>query len=514
MLSGIFFAIVTRVIIPFDKVFTDHGIVLNTPDAYIMVRYADTVPNYPLIDYFSRFPEGAYSLKQSLFPFILAIISNSLNVSNYMTAAVLPVILFFLTLVAAYTIAKILFDERTAALAVFILCLLPGEILNRTSLGAGDYHCWETFLVANIIMIIIVAMDSHTSIWKILLWVEAAILFVIYYLSWAGALLMPAILTIAIAIIIYFRYCKTIVAKQCYILVIMGLAAMALRMKTLTAPIYTMLFVGMGSHISEENPLFFTFGKFDMAPMIAYFGITFYLVLAGIGWLAYRVFRHCKSTDIIFLSWAIMMLFLTICMRRFDYYLAVPAAIIISYVIIQVVRIVSKQQIIRLSIVIAIVCCLPLAKQSIVTATSDYGYANVDWIHTCEYLREQNDPTYEKAYLAGDRPSYGVLSGWSYGYWLMCIGHQAVYTNSSAERQPEDALILSSTSTESSVAILRELSIRYVVVCQDMLKSHGLSTDNLEQTFMYKAYYQQINDLYLVCQYGDVKTFEIKEAIK
>jgi dolichyl-diphosphooligosaccharide--protein glycosyltransferase len=251
-----------------------------------------------------------------------------------------------------------------------------------------------------------------------------------------------------------------------------------------------------------------------MAPMIAYFGITFFIALAGIGWLLYRVIKFRKPGEIVFLSWTMVMLFLIIAMRRFDYYFAINAAIIVAYVTVKLFQIIGSRQAARLAIVVAIVFCLPLAKQSIVTASSDYGYATQDWAHTAQYLKEQNTLDYEKAYSTGGRPPYGVFSWWSYGYWLMAIGHQAVYTNNGGGNYRNNAKILLSQDYNYALNQLRKNKLRYVVICEDMFKSHGLSTDNLDQTFMYKAYYQQINDLYLVCQYGDVKTFETKEAIK
>ena len=156
------FAIINRIVIPFKNVFTDYGIILNTPDAYCMVRYAEMLP-YTGLDYFANFPDGAAGLQQVVYPIIIKAFSI-ITGDYFITAAILPIIFFAIAAIALHQIAKLLFNDRIAAMSLFIFCILPGEILTRTMLGAGDYHCLEIMLVALILATIILLCKTKLNL--------------------------------------------------------------------------------------------------------------------------------------------------------------------------------------------------------------------------------------------------------------------------------------------------------------------------------------------------------------
>jgi asparagine N-glycosylation enzyme membrane subunit Stt3 len=200
--------------------------------------------------------------------------------------------------------------------------------------------------------------------------------------------------------------------------------------------------------------------------------------------------------------------------RRFDYYFAVNAAIIIAYVIVRLSTIIPKGNFARLAIIAVAIISLPLIKSSTVQASLDYGYPPQSWVNTCRWLQTQNTPEYERAYYTGSKPSYGTFSWWSYGYWLEAIGHQAVYSNNGTGDCNGNSQILLSSSDSYSISKLRQKGIRYIIISQDMFNSNSLRASNPTTTFMYHAYTNQVADLKFVHQSNDIKTFEIKGGIQ
>jgi len=508
ILSGALFALINRVVIPFGNVFTDHGIILNTPDAYYMVRLADLLPHSGL-DYFSNYPVGAESLPQVVWAVMIkamAVITGS----HVLAAAILPPILFGLTLLAVYLLACNLFNKTIAAMSIFILCLLPGEILTRTMLGAGDYHCLEALLMTAAIALIITAIKSNASaVYKGLLLVAAASTILLYWLSWAGAVIILLIIGLAILAWIYLSCFH----RRLYKIIFAIASAVALSGFIWTTDIHNVIisaFTALDRTITECYPLFFTAGQFDITTMMAYYGLAFYLILFGIGWLSYRTVKYKRFADILFLSYSLITFGMMLLYRRFDYYFAISGAIIASFVIYRLYQVIGRQYMARTIIIFLAIISLPLAKQSMVVSGLDQAAPSPDWVNTCQWLQEQNSARHEQAYYNGSLPAYGTLAWWNYGYWLMGIGHQAVLCHGgTADNGCSDILL--SVSDDDAIGQLKQLGMRYVVIDNDTLHNNiSLQVDNMKSTFMYKAYAGQVNGLRLVYQSNDVKVYEVK----
>lgn len=493
------FAIINRIVIPFKNVFTDYGVILNTPDAYCMVRYAEMLP-YTGFDYFANFPDGVASFQQIIYPIIIK--AFSIITGDYLiAAALLPVIFFAIAAAALHAMAKLLFNDSIAAMSLFIFCILPGEILTRTMLGAGDWHCLEIMLVTLILATIILLCKTKPSLFtQIGLIYVIAVLIALYWFSWAGALMIIAIISGALLVYVFLNYVKHWLAKIVYIAAIIGL-------------IWTFI---NAEPIIEAQSFFFTGGQFDITTMMAYYGLAFYIVLFGIGWLSYRVIKYKRFSDTLFLSYSLITFAMMIAHRRFDYYFAISAAIITAYMIYNLYRIVGKRHIARIAIIALVIISLPLAKQSIVVSGLSYGSPDKDWISSCQWLKDQNSANHEEAYYNGSKPDYGTLSWWNYGYWLMSIGHQAVLCHGGTADNGCSEILLS-RSDDKALNKLNSLNMRYVVIDSDMLfNCNGLKTDYLTDTFMHKAYIGQIDKLKLVYNAGNVRIYEnmALEAVK
>jgi asparagine N-glycosylation enzyme membrane subunit Stt3 len=302
-----------------------------------------------------------------------------------------------------------------------------------------------------------------------------------------------------------------------YLLGGLGMIAGALLISPERTKFYAMQFlniftVNLSQVVTEEFPVFFSYGKFDLNTIWLYFGITFYIVLVGLGWLVYRYIKDRKPVDLVFLIWTLVSLAMMIGRRRYDYYFAINAAIISAFVLISVAQYLSinKSTMVKIGVVVAIAVCLPLIRADVYISTAD-TYMPKDWKSTTQFLKEQSN---KKAYLNGELTNFGVLSWWDYGYWIIEESHLPTYCQGS-ERDSEGSILVS-TEPEKAVASLRTLNIRYVVVDEDMLTSkwYPISKGRVvekENTLVYKlCNSEKVEGLTLVFWEGKVKVYEIE----
>lgn len=508
-------AILFRVVLPWAQVFGG-SVLLNTPDAYIMVRYADCWPDIPSYDYFMDFPQGSNVLI-TVWPSAIAMFARIIGVSNMISAAVLPPILFLFTLIPVYIIGRTLFNKWVGVGAVAIFCLLPGEILNRTMLGAADYHAWEIFLVSNIMMLVIIAAYNYKHKIDLFFYSVGAIgLWILYWYSWVGSVWLLFVLGVCLTIWVCLNTRKPVLLGM-YMLGGIGMIAGALLISPERTKYYALQFlniftVNLSNVVTEEFPVFFSYGKFDLNTIWLYFGITFYIALIGLGWLVYRYLKDRKPVDLVFLIWTLVSLAMMIARRRFDYYFAINAAIISAFVLVSVAQYLSinKSMMVKIGVVVALAVCLPLIRADYYISTAD-TYMSKDWQNATQYLKEESN---YKTYVDGSEADFGVFSWWDYGYWIIKESHLPTYCQGS-ERDLEGSILVS-TEPEKAVVSLRTLNLRYVVVDTDMLKdkwfpiSKGRVVEK-ENTLVYKLCNSEaVEGFKMVYESGKVKVYEVK----
>ena len=518
LITSIALTILFRVVLPWAQVF-NNGVQFNTVDAYIMVRYADCWPDIPSYDYFVNYPIGN-SVAITVWPTVIAIVGKILGVTNNVSAAVLPPILFLLTLIPLYIMSRVLFNKWVALGSVVLFCLLPGELLNRTMLGAGDYHAWEIFLVTNIMMLVVLAADNYKRPVDLFFYSIVAVgLWILYYYSWEGSMWLIFVVGMALSIWVFLN------TKKPTLWIMYGAGALLLIVGAIfllpsTAEYYWKSFVGIftvniAATVTEEMPLFFSFGKFDLNTSWLYFGITFYLVLIGIGWLIYRYVKDRKPVDLVFLVWSVVSLLMMIARRRFDYYFAINAAIIASFVMVSVGQYLTKNRatMVKICVVFAIAVCLPLIRADLYISTVD-TYMPKDWQSATQYLKQYSN---EKLYITGSKTDAGVFSWWDYGYWIMEESHMPVFRTPGSQDNGEVAGILLCTEPQKAVASLRTLNMHYVVVDGDMLttKWYPISRGSdvvKEDTLVYKLCNSEVVKGFMpVFSEGKVKIYEVTE---
>jgi asparagine N-glycosylation enzyme membrane subunit Stt3 len=496
LILSIGLAILFRVVLPFGNVFND-GVQLNTPDGYLMVRYADCWPDIPKYDYFLDYFEGS-RVTITVWPTVIAIVARLTGLTNMESAAVLPPLLFLLTLIPVYVIGRTLFNKWTAVGAVAIFCLLPGDLLNRTMLGAADYHAWEIFLAANVMSLVILAIYNYKDVVHCVAYsVSAVVLWLVYWASWPGALWLVFVLGIAFAVWLYVTT-KRRVLWILYTAVLVWIAGMVFYFMPVKAMFYLnemikMFSLNLGATVTEEMSLFFSFGKFDLNTSWLYFGVTLYFALIGLGWMVYRYVKERKAVDLVFLIWTLVSLAMMICRRRYDYYFAINAAIVASFVMVAVAQYlsISKANKIKIAVVVLMAVCLPLIRADVYISTAD-TYMSQGWRDATQFLRAEKEKYDMKqypytmkimgvevfnwvsynverldSYYTGDKYNYGVFSWWDYGYWIIEESHLPTYCEGS-ERDLEGSILVA-TDPERALASLRTLKMRYVVVGQEML---------------------------------------------
>lgn len=490
IISGIAFAILTRVVLPFEHVFTPGGIQLNTPDAYIMIRYADMFPNGISWDWYSNWPDGQSAFHYTTFSFIVWTTARILNISTMAAGAILPPLLFLTALLPVYLTARVLFDKYIATVSVFTLCLLPGEILHRTMLGAADYHCWEILLVCTYFACLIYAIRTKS----LFMVIAASVVFAVYFLSWQGAIIILPVLLVACVVALFLQsgYNERIVIT----IGAMAFTGLCIRFIPDMSPMhwhgFLQLFtINLAQPVTEMQSFLFTSGQFDMSVMIRYFGLTFWIALAGIGWMAYRIYRHKDTADIVFLAWTCTTLAMMICMRRFDYYFAVNGAILTAFIVVRIIRYTGRNQAVRIAVVALFILCLPLVKQSVMTGLSDTGYMPAGWQQATAWLRSQAN---ESRYYSGLRPDHAVMSWWNNGYWITGAGHHAVLCDNGNQDTDGRAAKLLMADYEWSRLALRNMQVKYVLIDDQMMTSslypimHKAGSSNPAQSFMFRLY--------------------------
>jgi len=435
----------------------DNAIQPNTVDGYYMLRYAEIWPNYPETDYYFSYPEGQKPTHET-WPAIIAVTADSFGVSDKATAAFLPPILFGLTLVVVYFIGHALFKSNLiAVIGIFVLSLMPGEFLHRTMLGATDHHSLEIFLVSLVMLFAILAVQNLKSRSFAVYSLCGLAVAVFYAFSWGGWPLIIPIFGLFLAGIYYRKWWFWLpVAVVAGLVWFFNRAIITEGISLFTPHISTT--------VGEMMPLFFTAGQFDFVTVVGYFSITYFLSLFGLGVLIRRYQKQLNKELVLFLAWSIVMLLLSFAARRFVYYLAVNVSLIAGFVVVYLVKLYSTNKVRMYRMVGALVITIPLMMGYLSggMALSDNGKMPVEWQQCCAWLQEQGKVYITTTIPAGtflydvgtidhdivmtgyqmdlgnygkyygynkEKPEYGVLSHWNYGYWIAQTGHMpASYT--------------------------------------------------------------------------------------
>jgi dolichyl-diphosphooligosaccharide--protein glycosyltransferase len=223
-------ALLIRVLLPYNYVFTSDGIAFTGNDAYYHMHLVQSLvnnfPNFPGVDPYLLFGE-LFKITPSFFQWLLGTAAWILGFgspSPHMVDVLgvyYPAILGSLTIIPAYFIGKVLWGRHgrwAGIISAALVALLPGEFLGRSILGFTDQHVLETLLSTTAILFLIMALKSartreitflsfrHLDWGKILRPSIYAILcgffLGLYIFAWQGALLL--VFAVAVFFIVQF----------------------------------------------------------------------------------------------------------------------------------------------------------------------------------------------------------------------------------------------------------------------------------------------------------------------
>lgn len=533
--------LVFRFILPWGNVYQPEGIQLNTVDAYWQIRYADVYTDLPEYDYYLNYPVGNSVPYQLMLPGMISGFADHLGLDNKTVAAWLPPLFFILSLLFFYNAVVLLFNKKVAILALLIVCFIPGQLLNRTMLGAGDHHALEILFMSMIVYLAAALIRCNEKSVRILAGVTLLGVMILFMFAWQGALLAVFIIGFYtwLQIVLHLnklpRPAVTIPLFCAVTLICVGFFCIS----DYFPRAISMFTINQAAAVNEEYPLFLTNGTFDITVIYNEYGVGFFFALVGLGILAYQYYKRRDGGVLFFLVLTLIMLGITLARRRFTYYLSFEVAVLIAYAIYYFFWNIFKVKAnrIKLAIAVFLVLAIPLGRGSAVLALDNTGYMSDGWKQATAFLyeRKQADDIqkyiYEfggqkifntlswiesrDSYYTGERPTSGVLSWWDSGYWIVTESHLPVLCSPGAGNRELAAQVL--TSETDKTRLLRDLQLRYIIISYEMLTKQAYNIFQkagyegpLENTLMYRLYmgeavpgYKQI----MVSDNNEVKVF-------
>jgi len=484
LIGSLIIAAIIRIVLPFQLVFQKGIVVFNTVDAYYQLRYADLIAAHsPQTTFFD--PYTGVDMGSTPFFNLLLVQLSKLFGNLDVVAAYLPALLGILILIPVFVIVTRIFNNKwVSSLAVLFIAILSGEFLNRTQLGAADYHCLEIFLTTSMMMFIVMALTDKSKQYKAIFSVLALCSFVLYFYTWSGNLVFIAIVAASLYVWLGVWLAKkhpvvwhNVILHGLVFVIVIGciyiLPLVRFGFGMFMWPLYT--------HTAEEAPLLLSMssaGNFiDLRTAWGYFGFCFYLFLVGLGILAYRIVKYGERTEILLLVWSVVMFALTLAMRRWSYYFAVNIAILSAYSCFIIGNaLITKRDVLKIKafglcmIFLVVLIIVPLCRNSVGMVRNPENYMSQDWQRATQWLHNELTPTqdaeYYKIYLEGQEPDVPVvLVWWDYGYWIVRQSHMVATSNpGTSPGRCSSASLFMNDDMDEVVRKLMEMDVKYIVV--------------------------------------------------
>jgi oligosaccharyl transferase (archaeosortase A-associated) len=383
-----------RVIPSYDAVVQEGKTSYTSVDDYFYMRIADNLivnwPNFTTVDLYRNYPEGVVvGNTRLLHPFIIAAASKVTGIGLDTVAAWVPPIYGTLSILFLYIAFRFVFKRAIALIGLAFLCIMPGEFLSRSSLGAMDSHALEILASSFMLSFLLLSLSVKHRIVKIVLATIAGIGLSFYISAWEGAPVFILIILIAIFIwwiIEYFKktatelpYLQIIICAaiplitlfitgyslmqifsiaglfggtcilwilhkkpRSYLIIAAITAAIAATIGWIMFPTQAIVILQYAitffrwnatSATAEEAPLLLMNGEFSFSPAWIYFAGVMYLFLVGIGAMAYYIIKKNNRIDwLIVLVWSIVIFVAMTSMKRWAYYAAIPMSITAAYI--------------------------------------------------------------------------------------------------------------------------------------------------------------------------------------
>ncbi len=269
---------------------------------------------------------------------------------------------------------------------------------------------------------------------------------------------------------------------------------------------------GVGATIVEVNPLLIHAGHFTLEVAWEVFAASFFLGLAGIGVLAFRVVKGGQPGHTLLLVWSLVVLAATLGERRFAYYFAVNAAVLSGWLLGRLVEVAGARaaravgrparRAVLAALALAIIFGVFVPVTGLPPAWHGKAMAAIEdarrlvpgdaWYSTLAWLRRETpepfgDPGYYyRVYQAPppgeDYPypptAYGVTAWWDYGHWITRVARRLPNHGPGGNWSLKVAEYFTASQEPPADGLLAELDSRYVVVDYDSAtgKFHAIAT--------------------------------------
>ncbi|RLG26728.1 oligosaccharyl transferase, archaeosortase A system-associated [Methanosarcinales archaeon] len=209
-----------RAVVPYDSTFRRGIVGFAYDDAVFHMRLVEnTIANFPhrlTYDAFTLYPYGSHLHWGPLFDQMIAALAILLGGGNptqetiNTVGAYFPAALGALLVFPVYFIARELFDRKAALISAALAVVIPGQYLNRTTMGFTDNHVGEIFFTTLMMAFLLMALSrsEHLTLdrirrrdWQSLktpmtYTLFAGIAFGAYLLTWTAGVLFGVIVGI------------------------------------------------------------------------------------------------------------------------------------------------------------------------------------------------------------------------------------------------------------------------------------------------------------------------------
>jgi dolichyl-diphosphooligosaccharide--protein glycosyltransferase len=158
-----------RGILPWNATFANGVTGFATDDSVYHMRLVENLianfPNRLTFDAFTQYPNGSLLSWGSFYDLIIGSLALIFGVNNLnVIGALIPAIMGALVVIPVYFIGKELLNKKSGLISAFIIAILPGAFLQRSTLGFTDHHVAEVLFSTFFIMFFMIAINRATNI--------------------------------------------------------------------------------------------------------------------------------------------------------------------------------------------------------------------------------------------------------------------------------------------------------------------------------------------------------------
>lgn len=444
--------------------------------------------------------------------------------------AYLPAVIGSLTAIPIYFLGKQVFRSRFVGLAgALFVMTLPTEFLFRTLLGFTDHHVLEVLFTVLVLLFLARgtvrgAILAGVCQGLLLLSWQAGVMLVGVVWVWLlgqyvyntvrGQPVNQHLLSVGVYVWVALIVSAPLAAvwaragEMFLVLWVVMLTAVFLwmvsRVSWLVMRAFVMAFAGstafvVASIVSMGGQTILTKVYVELHNIFWGFGTTivetqptsiitalFCYSLAGVLALGGLYVAIWKRLNPLFLLWALVMFVAAVGQRRWGYYAVIPVGLLAAYFIQYAVeRFQVKRQAVAMVVICLLVAVVPI--RGIMISLRAVGPdLSSDMYRSCVWMRENTPEPFNNIgssnpdgylsymptpYRQPDveiEPSYGVLTWWDYGHWIIRIARRVPCSSPTQQYVGTQWFWRAQTEGEAETFIEGQ-NIRYVIVTEEMV---------------------------------------------